>query len=271
MPLPQVGQVVNGYSYAGGDPNQPASWKPLEGDAFLKTLPPQIGAQVHALAVGKMPFPSAFALKTPYWQQMLSAVSRYDPTFDAVNYGARFGTRKDFTSGKSAQTLNALNTALGHLDTVDKAGDALKNTEITPLNWVKNNLSPLAGYNEPGNFNTDAGLVAEELTKVYRQTGGSEADIQRHLADLSVNASPEQRRGALNQIAQLLQSKIKALGDQYNQGMGTTKDPLTLLNPHSASTFQRLLQYGPEGKAPAQQSSGDPSIDALLKKYGAQP
>lgn len=271
MPLPQPGQVVNGYSFQGGDPSSQASWKPLEGDDYLKTLPPQIGSQVHALAVGRMQFPSAFALKTPYWQNMLSAVSRYDPTFDAVNYNARAKTRSDFTSGKSAQTLNSLNTALGHLDTVDKAGDALQNGEMTPLNWVKNSLSPLVGYNEPGNFNTDAGLVSEELTKVYRQTGGSEADIQRHLQDLSVNASPEQRRGALNQIATLLQSKIKAMGDQYNQGMGTTKDPPSLLNPHAASTFQRLLSYGPQGVPPQQQKpAANPAVDDLLKKYGAQ-
>lgn len=267
---PQPGQIVNGYTFAGGDPSDPTAWQPLTGDAFLKTLPSAQASQVHALAVGNMQFPSSFALTKPYWIKMLSNVSQYDPTFDTVNYNTRSSTRKDFTSGKSAQTINALNTALGHLDAVDKAGDALNNGELTPLNWAKNSLTPLVGYPEPNNFNTDAGLVAEELTKVYRGTG-AEADVTRHLQDLSVNASPEQRRGALSQIASLLKSKLDALGQQYNQGMGTTKDPMTLLGSHSAPVFQRLLSYGPQGTPPQQQQpAANPAIDALLKKYGAQ-
>jgi hypothetical protein len=63
-------------------------------------LPQNDAAQVKALAEGRMAFPTGTALKSAYWQDMLQKVAQFDPSFDAVNYNARAGTRKAFTSGK---------------------------------------------------------------------------------------------------------------------------------------------------------------------------
>lgn len=72
----------------------------LNGQPFLDQLPQNDAAQVKALAEGRMAFPTGTALKSAYWQDMLQKVAQYDPSFDAVNYTARAGTRKAFTSGK---------------------------------------------------------------------------------------------------------------------------------------------------------------------------
>jgi hypothetical protein len=235
----------------------------VHGEDYLKTLDPTMASLIKSYADGRQAFPSGFALKSPYFQNLIKMVSQYDPQFDAVNYQARASTRRDFTSGKSAQTINSLNTALGHLNMLDQAGDALSNSDIPAWNYVKNSLASATGQPAPGNFKAAAGLVAEELTRVYRQAGGSEADISRHMADLSASASPEQRRGALYEIAELLKSKLDAMGDQYNQGMGTAQDPLKLLNPHAQTAFQHLLDYGPEGVGigkPAAPASAPPAV-----------
>ena len=232
---------------AGG--SSPPSTGP-SGPDYLKTLPPNIARQVQALADGRLAFPSGFALRSPYWQSLMQAVGQYDPTFDAVNYNSRAATRRDFTSGKSAQTINALNTGLGHVAMLDQAGDALDNGETPLFNTIKNQIADWTGKPAPGNFRATAGLVAEELTRIYRQAGGSEADIQRHLQDLSTAQSPEQRRGALYQIGSLLDSKLNAMADQYGQGMGTTEDRLKLLNPHAAGALTHILSYGPNGTGP---------------------
>ena len=105
---------------AGSEPSngglQPPPGQTLSGEDYLKTLPKPQADQVKALAEGRMQIPGGFALKTPYWQQMMTHVSQYDPNFDTVNYNARAATRKDFTSGKSAQNITSFNTAIGHLD-----------------------------------------------------------------------------------------------------------------------------------------------------------
>jgi hypothetical protein len=239
--------ITNQFGNTPMESQAPAVGQDIHGDDYLKTLPSTMSAQVKAYAEGRQPLPTGFALKSPYFQNMLRMVTQYDPTFDAVNYNARAGTRRDFTSGKSAVTINAMNTALGHLDQLDNAATALNNGDFPKVNAIGNWFSTETGKPAPKNFNAIAGLVAEELTRVYRGVGGAEADIKRHMDDISVNSSPEQIRGALYNISELLKSKLDAMGEQYNQGMGTTEDPLRLLNGPAQSSFNRLLSYGAEG------------------------
>lgn len=212
----------------------------LGGDAFLATLPSAQQAQVKALADGRMQFPGGFALKSPYWQQMLSAVSQYDPNFDAVNYNARASARKDFTSGKSAQNIKSLNTAIGHLGTLDSQISGTASHSFTPLNTAENYVSSKFGSSGPTQFDQTAGALASELTAVFRGSGGAEADVKRYLSELSSNASLEQKKAAVANITELLASRTAAIGDQYNKGMGKTEDPLTLLDPKAAAVLQRI-------------------------------
>src|SRR5579872_2292770 len=123
------------------------------GEDFLKTLKPEVAAQVKALAEGRMAFPSGFALRSPYWQQMLQAVSQYDPTFDAVNYTARAKTRSDFTSGAAAKNVTSLNTVIGHLDELDKAARDLNNSNWRTYNSVKNFIETETGDPRVQRFN----------------------------------------------------------------------------------------------------------------------
>lgn len=221
--------------------NPPAAdprYDALTGTEYLKHLSSTDAAKVRALADGRLAFPSGAGMRSPYWQQMVDHVAHYDPTFDAVNYQARQHTRVDFTSGKSAQNIRALNTAIGHLG---QLADAMHDTEsgpVTPLNAVGNSFNRyVRGQSGPQTYDQTAAAVASELTQVFRATGGAEADVKRFLADLSVNASEEQKRAAFKNLSGLLQSRLNALGDQYNQGMGTTRDGLSLLNPKASAVL----------------------------------
>lgn len=210
------------------------------GDAYLQSLPADQSAQVKALAEGRMQFPSGYALKTPYWQQMLSSVAQYDPNFDAVNYNARYQTRRDFTSGKSAQQINALNTAIGHLNSLSDAADALNNSRFPGVNKVTNWLSTQSGDKRVNNFDTTRKAVVDELTRVWRGTGGSEKDIETWTQALNDAGSPDQLHGAIAQIGELMQSKINALAGTYAQGMGTTAQATQFITPKSAQVIDAL-------------------------------
>lgn len=236
------------------------------GDEFLKTLPSNIGAQVKALAEGRMAFPSGFALKSPYWQQMLTAVSQYDPNFDAVNYNARSKTRNDFTSGKNAQNLKALNTAIGHLGTLNDQIAGTASHGLTPLNYVQNLGNELTGDAGPTQFKQTASALASELTQVFRGSGGAEADVKRYLSELDVNASKAQKQAAVKNIVDLLSSRTSAIGDQYNQGMGTTADPLTLLNPKARAVLENIASTTGGAKSP-NVGLGQAAIAQQAQKY----
>lgn len=254
----QLKQMVMGGSREGAPPATPGD-QSKQGDAYLATLPQQQSAQVKALAEGRMAFPTGTALKSPYWQEMLSAVSQYDPTFDAVNYNARSGTRKAFTSGKEAQTVNSLNTVAEHLGTLSDNIQALHNTSFQPYNALKNKVADLTGDPDIARFNTSKKAVADEVAKVWRASGGSEADIQENLKNLSGAQSPEQLNAAVATLTHLIAGKVAALNDQYTQGMGTTKQLKPLVSPEAKRAYDKTLSRA--GMAPDMPSSPSASTD----------
>lgn len=210
------------------------------GDAYLQSLDPAMQRQVLALDQGRMQFPSSFALKTPYWQGLLQAVGQYDPSFDAVNYNSRNQTRKNFTAGKEATQVNALNTVAQHLAQLQADANALDNRSLTPYNYVVNAAESKMGAPQLTNFERDRLPVVQELERVWRGTGGSEGDIQEWTKNLSSSSSPQQFNDAFAHIANLIHGKLAALRDQYVQGMGNTHDAFQFLTPSTRAIFQSL-------------------------------
>lgn len=278
-PQPKVPTAPTGYRFTQGgqslepipggpaDPqkDQPqAGVSPVSGDAYLKTLDQGTAALVKALATGRKAFPSGSALRSPYWQDMLTRVSNYDPGFDEVNYTSRSATRRDFTSGKAANNIRALNTAIGHLGHLAEQIDGTASHSLVPLNAVENTVLRATGDPGPTNFDATVSALAGELTAVYRGAGGAEADIQRYIQQLNPNASQAQKLGTIRNIIGLLESRLNALNDQYRQGMGTTAQPLQLLDPQSQLIVHKLGGFdasgtpeNPQGKPPPPPPSND--------------
>jgi len=209
---------------------------------YLATLDNATRAQVQALASGRMQFPTGTALKSPYWQGMLAAVSQYDPQFDAINYNARAKTRSDFTSGKAAQNINALNTVAGHLQELQAAGDALHNSGVPIWNSVANFAENAVGDPRIKKFDATKKAVVDELTRAWRGAGGSEADIKTWSSVIDSAASPDQLHGVVAQISSLIESKIQALTEQYKQGMGIAADARSFVTPQNQQFFDQSSQ-----------------------------
>lgn len=217
------------------------------GDDFLKSIPKPLGDQVKALAEGRLAFPAGMALKSPYWQNMLQMVSQYDPTFDAINYNARVATRKDFTSGTAAKSATALNTVIGHLNTLSDAADALNNTSFPAYNNIANWMLNNSGDPRVKEFDNTRKAVVDELTRVWRGTGGSEGDIKSWTDTMNAANSPAQLHGVIANVGHLLESRIEALNEQYKRGMGTSEQGMQLLTPQSRSSLSTLEQKATTG------------------------
>jgi hypothetical protein len=180
---------------------------------------------------------------------MLGNVAKYDPSFDAVNYNARSKTRADFTSGKAAQQVNAINTVIGHLSGLSDAAEALNNSDIPAFNSIANSISKATGSPKVTNFDTIKKAVSDEVTRVWRQSGGSEADIQAAQKNLDASGSPAQLRGAIATYADLLESKLGSLNEQYRQGMGT--DKIDMITPGAQKALDAIEKRAGRAPAPA--------------------
>jgi hypothetical protein len=249
-----------------------ASTGNLSGQDLLATLPKPLADQVKALAEGRMQFPAGFALKSPYWQDMISKVSQYDPNFDAVNYNARSRARADATTGTLAKNNNALNTGIGHLAQLSDAVEGLGNVGSMPfartINKVKNVASKEYGGTGVTDFESIVNRVAPEITKIWRGAGGAEADIKRDIDSLSNANTPEQLHSAIRNIAGLMESKLEANANQYKQGMGTTQQNVEFIIPQAKAQLDLLARRAGKGGAPAERPVGPRAAGALVNAKG---
>lgn len=249
VPATPFGQPQPGA--APGQPAQPTISPDLHGEDFLKALPPQLANQVKALAEGRQQFPSGMALRHPAMQQLIGLVSQYDPSFDAVNYSARSAVRKDFTSGKSSQSVAAIETLSQHLGELDDAAKKLNNTDYPLINKVANVVGSQVSADLKGRlnaFNTTRAAVGEEFERAWRGTGGNVTEIEDWKRNLSDADSYSAIRKTVQQGIKLLQGRIQSLTDQYNTGMGTTSQPMEIVKPATKKTFEKLMS-GAEGPA----------------------
>lgn len=235
--LRKIGTKGESDAETAGTPTGPPD---LHGTDYLKALPASRAAMIQGYAEGREPFPGSFSLRSPYWQKMLADITQYDPSFDAVNYNARARTRQDFVAGQSAKNITSFNTAIGHLGSLEKAGEALDNTRFPWVNTVANAVISQGGDPRVKQFDLARQAVSSELERAFRGTGGNVTEIEEWKRTLDAANSPAQLRGAVKQAVSLLASRIEAVGEQYRRGMGTTADVTELLTPTARKTLASL-------------------------------
>lgn len=252
---------------AGGAPA--ASSKYNEG--ALADVPPQAVAMVKAMVDGRMAPPTSFAMAKPYWQTMMAKAMAYDPSFDETTWAGRVQTRKDFTgNGKDAQTVNALNTALGHAGDLATSFDKLNNFggPATLLNAPVNALESAMGDPRQGVVQQNINALAAEARKVFSASGGgSLEELKEWQQGFPQNASPAQMHAYLGKFVGLLDSRLQSLADNYNRGMGRTSDPLELLSDHGRQAYEALTGNAPSNSTGYQ--LGNPSATTAPVSAGA--
>lgn len=238
-------------------------------DAFLLGLPEKDQKMVKAMVEGRQPPPPAKALATPYWQRYVELANQYDPAFDMGRWQARVQTRKNFATGVEGRTIRSLNTVANHIGELDEAGKALDNFKqnslgtTKPLNTVMNWYRENAGDPRITRFDTTANAVSTELEKAFRGNQTAISGIKEWRKSMAHTMSPEQMQESNKTLTKLLMGQLEGLTGQYNSGMGTNADPLTILQPKAAAVFKRLLgdnaQMAPAGRP---QEPGAPAAAA---------
>ena len=243
---------------AGLSPREARKWlmdanKPGAGGAATEAV-------VDAIVAGRMQVPTGFALRSPYWQDVIERVAKKDPNFDAAKYGGRAAAIRTFSSGPEARNVTALNTVIGHLGTLDEAASALQNKDLRAFNSVANRLATELGDPRVQNFDTAKQAVAEETMRVFRQVGASEIEARMWGERITASGSPQQLRGVISTLGELLDSRIKAIAQQYERTANQGGNPARV-DPKNVETLNRLRGGGP---APARVRSSD---QALIDKY----
>jgi hypothetical protein len=156
---------------------------------------------------------------------------------------AQAATVKDFSSGMSARKVTANNTAINHLNTMEKLADDLNNSDVRVFNAAANAIGKQFGTTAPTNFDAARQLVASEVIKAVVANGGGVTERQEAQEQFARANTPTQLKGVINTYRELLGGQLSSLGQQYETGTGR-KDFTKKLSPETAKILERAAPAG---------------------------
>lgn len=236
-------------------------------DALSKQNP-GYASTVQAIIEGRAPYPTGMLLKTPYGQKLAQDVTQADPTFEAGNATSRVKVRNEFTAGgvgSPAGQITAGNTAIQHAGEMSDALERMKaddgvlskigSSDIPYVsrwaNEAHNSAVQGTSAGAPLNdFMTAKNHFAEEVTKFYAGSAGSEAERTRALANLDAAKSLPELRSAIKTEANLMQGKVNALQDRWRTGMGPLVSDFPLVQPKSQAAIDSIMKRDASSTAP---------------------
>jgi len=175
--------------------------------------------------------------------------------------GTQTKALKDFSTGIQGRQVNAFNTAIDHLGTMDKLSDALVNNDTKAINTIGNFFARQTGDPAPTNFDAAKQIVTAEVIKAVVASGGGVTERQEAERNLATANSPQQLKGVINTYKQLLGGQLTSLNLQYENTTGR-KDFDKKLTGEAKNVVKELRGSAGSGAAPA---GGVDTSNPLLK------
>jgi hypothetical protein len=241
------------------------------GDDFLKTVPAQWRQTVKKIANYDEDPTKVASMRGGMRETLMQWVNQVNPAYDASQFTNRAPTRKAFTTGTQGQQINAINTAIGHIDQIVGLSAQMNNSSFTPGNDAFNRLRTLFGSANVTNFETLKEALAGEVASVLSKSGATVSGIEAAKQSIKSSASPQQLAGYVQTLIPVMGSKLAAFDYQYHQAMGAD-DAFSALSPTSKQILEK------HGFDPAHPEIGGPrdtnavsvptNVAAALKSVG---
>ncbi len=218
--------------------NPPVGDFTLKGEDFLRSIPIQWRETVKKIAKYDEDPTKVASMRGGMREQISQWVNQVNPDYDASQFSNRAPTRKAFTTGTQGQQINAINTAIGHIDMLSGLADKLQSGGFVPGNKVWNDVRSSFGNNEVTNFNTLKDALAGEVASVLSKGGATVSGIAEAKEKISSSSSPKQLAGYVETLIPVMGSKLAALDYQYHQAMGEG-DSFSALSPESKAILAK--------------------------------
>jgi hypothetical protein len=150
--------------------------------------------------------------------------------------------------------MRSLNTAIGHLESLAKSAEELDNASIQLWNYIANTSLTEVGDPRVVKFNNTANAVAGEMATIFKNTSGTDQEIKAWREQLDSSQSPQQLQGAIDQLIELMSSRMEALAGQWEAGIKAPRD-FRFLNDKSEKILrdfgaERMIQLDRIGLQP---------------------
>lgn len=217
--------------------NPPGDWT-KQGSDFLSTIPAQWRTTVQKIAQYDEDPSKVASMRGGMRETLMNWVNQVNPEYDSTMFTNRAPTRKAFTTGTQGQQINAMNTAMGHIDQLTDVAAALGNGSFVPGNALWNSVKTTFGADAPTNFDTLKDALAGEVSSVLSKGSATVSGIADAKEKIKSASSPEQLAGYVKTLIPLMGSKLSELNFQYHQAMGE-RDPFQALSPESVKILTK--------------------------------
>lgn len=230
----------NGVDGLPGDPTK-------SGDAYLQTIPQGIRSTVKAVASGQMAPPTSFAMTKPYWQQVMAAVTQFDPSYDSSTQPLRVAAAKQFTgNGKAAQVVSSVNRLAYHINDLYRDSRDLSGWNLGPASGLVN--SGLQSFEKAAlaRYNATLPFIAGELQKLSKNGSAAEGETRQIMANLAPTQPASARLAAVQQLVELAQGQFKPIRDQWQAAFPDGRNMPVDISPETNAIFDAVENdHGP--------------------------
>lgn len=232
-------------------------------EELIKQIPPVLKDYTAALLEGRS-IPANLARNSSLRAQAILYAHALDSNFDETIIPQRQAVAKSMGSftptsfgGQTAAAEKILNHAGKYFDLIPSLGNADLGGSYTnvPLQSLKAN-NPLSqeDRNKYQEIRSNASQLAEgvagETSKLMTGGIGSEATRNEYRGKIASTLNPNDIRGGLKGISNLMEGQVQANIDQYNRAFGTNKTLRDFLTPKAQEIYDKINL----GEQPAENS-----------------
>lgn len=188
-------------------------------EGYLQSLNPKVRDYIRKVAEYEID-PRTTSVKGGMREQLMSAVAKYDPSYNQNDFGARSKAIKDFSTGTQGNIVRSFDVAIDHLDTLQKAATAMQNGDTRVINQIRNKWREQTGSDLPTNFQSLVPLVSGEIAKAVVGSNNALSDREELRVNLQNSNSPSQISGVIQSYKALMGGQLKGLKKQYEETTG---------------------------------------------------
>jgi hypothetical protein len=232
--------------------------------AFVESIPANMRAAVTAIADGSGNIKDLVNIRSGDRAAIFNAVKTINPDFDQSDFNVKQKFAIDFTSGKSANNIKSLNTAIGHLETLNDLMVASQNGDVQSVNRVINFAKEQTGNPNITSMKAAIEAIKGEAANAFKQSGATNQEIEAWDGVFKKELSPAQWTSVSKTVTDLLASRAGAYSGIYKKAMKKDMTPDTIFTEKSLNAMKKF-GIDPQSAISGKSSSDDSSV---LKKLG---
>lgn len=168
--------------------------------------------------------------------------------------------------GTEGKAIQAANTGLNHLETVEQMAMAQKNGNMPLFNKLANNLARATGQAAPTNMAAAVTMVSPEISKAVIGAAGGQAEREEFSKNFNPNASPDQLIGGIGVIKELMGGRLTESQRTYERTVKKKDFRDTMLSPAAQRVLDKAHSASNSESAGVKSGGAKPSLNEIFGK-----